>query len=145
MIQALISVTTKDKDLRQDLWVAYLSGEIDSTFSKKLQQLSILKDIEKRIPNNFQDIIDLNIPQDILDQLSDIQCSILFMTILGYSLEQVGRYNGVRQVIVDKEKESLSKHPVWEQYGIKETLKPRPKIRPNRRRDKDIRKISEKA
>lgn len=129
MIHLLISVLTKDEDLRQDLWVAYLSGEIDSTFTNKLQQLSISKDIEKRASNSFQDIIDLNIPQDVLDQLSDLQCSILFMTILGYSLEQVGRYNDVKQVIIDEEMVNLTKHPVWVKYGFKASLKSRREVR----------------
>jgi len=121
MIHRLISALTKNEDLRQDLWVSYLSGEIDSTFSSKLQQLSISKDIEQRASSSFQDILDLNISQDVLDQLSDLQCSILFMTILGYSLEQVGRYNEVEQVIIDEEMVNLTKHPVWVKHGFKTT------------------------
>jgi len=119
MVQALISTLTKNEDLRQDLWVAYLSGEIHSTFYSKLQQLSISQDIEKRASQSLHDILDLNIPQDVLDQLSDLQCSILFMTILGYNLEQVGRYNEVEQAIIDQEMVGLIKHPVWEMYGSK--------------------------
>jgi len=115
----LISALTKNEDLRQDLWVAYLSGEIHSTFYSKLQQLSISQDIEKRASQSLHDILDLNIPQDVLDQLSDLQCSILFMTILGYNLEQVGRYNEVEQAIIDQEMVGLIKHPVWEMYGSK--------------------------
>lgn len=135
MVQALISALTKNEDLRQDLWVAYLSGEIHSTFSSKLQQLSISQDIEKRASQSLHDILDLNIPQDVLDQLSDLQRSIMFMIMLGYSLEQVGRYNGIKQVIIDQEMVSLVKHPLWEKYGSKETSKSRRKIRANRRRD----------
>ena len=117
MVQTLISALTKNEDLRQDLWVAYLSGEINSTFTKKLQQLSISQDVEKTAADSLQKILDLNIPQDILNQLSDLQCCILLMTILGYNLEQVGRYNGVEQVIVDKEMVSLHKHPIWVQHA----------------------------
>jgi hypothetical protein len=135
MIHRLISALTKNKDLQQDLWVSYLSGEIDSTFSNKLQQLSIADDIEKRASASFQDILDLNIPQDLLDNLSDLQCTILLMTILGYSLEQVGRYNGVEQVIIDKEMVDLTKNQVWVDYGFKAPPKSRRKIRANRRRD----------
>ena len=131
MIHRLISALTKNKDLQQDLWVSYLSGEIDSTFSNKLQQLFIADDIEKRASANLQDILDLNIPQDMLDQLSDLQRTILFMTILGYSLEQVGKYNGVKRVIIDKEMVNLTKNQVWVDYGFKASPKSRRKIRTN--------------
>jgi hypothetical protein len=129
IIHRLISVLTKNEDLRQDLWVSYLSGEIDSTFSSKLQQLSISKDIEQKASNSLQDILDLNISQDVLGQLSDLQCSILFMTILGYNLEQVGRYNQVEQVVIDEEMVSLTKHPVWVQHGTQASSKSRRKVR----------------
>lgn len=130
-IYRLISVLTKNKDLQQDLWVSYLSGEIDSTFSKKLQQLSIVDDIEKRALTNFQKILNLNIPQDMLSQLSDLQCSILYMTILGYSIEQVSRYNGVEKALIYEEMVNLTKHSIWIQYGAKKTPKSRSKIRIN--------------
>ena len=129
MIHLLISALTQNEDLRQDLWVAYLSGEINSTFSNKLLQLTVSQEIDQKASDNFQDIINLDIPQDTLDQLSDLQCSILFMTVLGYSLEQVGRYNDVEQVIIDEEMVNLTKHLVWVQNGLKASSKSRRKIR----------------
>jgi hypothetical protein len=113
MVHRLILVLTKNEDLRQDLWVSYLSGEIISTFCSKLKQLSLHQDVEKTAANSLQHILDLDIPQDALNQLSDLQCSILFMLCLGYNLEQVGRYNAIKQTTVDKEAIDLSKHPVW--------------------------------
>lgn len=128
MVSSLISALTKNEDLRQDLWVAYLSGEINSTFSDKLYQLSLSYDIQKQSTEKLQQIIDLDIPQSNLDQLSDLQKSILLLTILGYSPEQIGKYNSIKQVIIEEEMVDLTKHPVWA-YGIKEKSKSRRKIR----------------
>ena len=105
------------------------------TFTEKTAQLTLINDVEKTASTNIKSILDLNIPQETLDSLSDLQCSILFMTILGYSLEQVGRYNGIKQVTVSKEMVGLAKHPAWEQYGIKATPKSRREVRTNRRRN----------
>jgi hypothetical protein len=135
MVQDLIMVLTKNEDLRQDLWVAYLSGEIDSTFSDKLKSLSLSYDIQDSSSELTYFILNLGIEQEELDQLSDLQRSILFLTLLGYSLEQVGEYNGVKQVIINKAMVDLNKHPLWVRYGVKEELKPRRKIRANRRRN----------
>jgi hypothetical protein len=135
MIHELILILTKNEDLQQDLWLSYLCGEIDSTFSNKLRQLSLSQKIQQTASHNFQDIINLNIPQDQLDELSELQCLILFMTILGYSLKQVREYNSVSQVAINKEMATLSKHALWVQYGSKEISKSRSKIRINRTRD----------
>jgi len=108
---------TKNEDLRQDLWVAYLSNKIDSTFSDKITQLSLIQHVEKTILNNIHDILTLNIEQHDLDKLSDLQCSILFLNMLGYSLDQIGKYNSIKQVIIDKEMVDLIKHPLWISHG----------------------------
>jgi len=129
MVNQLISALTSNKDLRQDLWVCYLSHEIDSTFSNKLQQLSLIEKVEQAALHNYQNLIDLEIPQDLLSELSDLQCQILFMTILGYTPEQVGRYNGVKQVVIAKEMAGLIQHPLWVQHGIKKAPKSRRTIR----------------
>jgi hypothetical protein len=99
--------------------VAYLSNEIDSTFSDKLQQFILIKDVEKRTSEQLQYIVDLNIQPDLLKELSDLQCSILLLTILGYSLEQVSRYNRVKQAKINLEMIVLSKHPLWVAHGTK--------------------------
>jgi hypothetical protein len=109
----LISALTKNEDLRQDLWVAYLSGEIDSTFSKKLQQLSISLDVEKRASERFQEIIDLDIAPHVLDQLSDLQCLILFMTILGYSAEPISIHTGIMRVHIVQFLVTLKDSNIW--------------------------------
>ena len=125
MIYQLIMTLTQNEDLRQDLWVYYLSNQIYSTFSDKLTQLSLISRIEKSILNNTQDILSLEIPQHDLDQLSDLQRSILLLSILGYNLEHIGKYNDVKQVIIDKEMVDLVQHPLWIRYGIKKEFKPR--------------------
>lgn len=125
----MISVLTKNEDLQQDLWVAYLSNEIDSTFSEKLKTLALSHDIQKTISDNYQKILDLDIDEKSLSELSDFQKSILLLTILGYTLEQVSRYNGVKQVIIDQEMVDLTKHHLWKKYGLKAQPKSRRKIR----------------
>jgi hypothetical protein len=137
VVQLLIQVLTKNEDLQQDLWVSYLSGDIKTTFCDKLEQLTLRYDVEQRCVEKLQEIINLDIV-DSLNTLSDLQCSILFMTMLGYTLEQVSKYNGVEQVIIDQELVNLTKHPLWVEYGIKKEPKSRRKIRTNRRRDQDI-------
>jgi hypothetical protein len=135
MIHELILILTKNEDLQQDLWLSYLRGEIDSTFSNKLRQLSLSQKIQQSASDNFQNIINLDIQQNQLDELSELQCLILFMTILGYSLKQVSEYNGIEQTIINKEMMELSKHALWIKHGPKKIFKSRSKIRANRRRN----------
>lgn len=118
-VYQLISALTKNEDLRQDLWVAYLSKDIPSTFTNKLKQLSQQQELNKHCSDNISKILELNIPEEALNELSDLQRSILLMVVLGYSLEQISEYNGVKQVTINREMVSLSKHPVWVTYGIK--------------------------
>jgi len=119
LIHLLISALTKNEDLRQDLWVAYLSNTVDFSLINELHRATVCKEIQQKTSDNLQEILNLNIPQQMLDELSDIQISILLMTILGYTQEQVSRYNRVKQAIVDQEMVGLSKHPVWAMYGSK--------------------------
>jgi hypothetical protein len=84
VVKDLIDGLTEDEDLRQDLWVHFLSGYNSSTFLYKLEILSI----EHKVCNQFQcqvgTLLYAPMSEEVeyaLSILSPIESSILYLSI----------------------------------------------------------------
>lgn len=84
-IYQVINRLTTDDDTRQDMWVAYLSGNL--IFSVIYN--NHINDKQKIDPIIQQAIIDGDIPYSILDKLSVKQREILCMLWVGYSRQYI--------------------------------------------------------
>ena len=112
----LIKNLTINEDLRQDLWVAYLSG----TPLKQLPQ----KALESIITSDFQskdhaayELFSMDIPQEMLNSLADEEKHIVFLLYLGYNIGEVSVLLGKSVVVVLELISSLKQKDTWEKLS----------------------------
>lgn len=95
LVKQAIECLTNDEDRRQDLWVAYLSG---SSFQEYLTRLNLQDDIYYRSKTQADQLMFHPISDNVLLNLSEIECEILYLLMVGYDVDAVSRYNGIDKV-----------------------------------------------
>ncbi len=117
-----INSLTDNEDHRQELWLHYLSGNSTDTFVRKLELIKLenerIDQLERALLTVYQD------PQNktllyFLDNFSEIERSIMFLLLLGLSVQEVSKYKGISQVRIRQAIAAIRVHTVWEKYGIK--------------------------
>jgi len=119
----LINSLTVDEDLRQDLWVDYLSGATFKALFKKVIDIQC----NNTIPNNtqlqsIQNIISNPPPEKFLNYFNDIEKSIMCLLAIGYNIGDVCVLLGISKVNIDRIIVDISLNEAWSTYGIKEKL-----------------------
>lgn len=104
----LIHSLTKDEDLRQDLWVVYLSqSACEHSLFRTLPMLQMSKEIQTRCVY-FLDRFD-SFKEVQLLPLSEIQKKILFLSMLEFTAIQIAQYNQLDIAVIYHELDVLSK------------------------------------
>jgi len=109
-IYQLISNLTKNKDLQQDLWIAYLSGDIQTSFTKKIHSLTVKKRVDTVLYSELKLLIELDLDRLFNDTITDKQYSIVVLTLLGFSKEEICEYNDIDLLSLYKEIDELITH-----------------------------------
>ena len=108
-----INQLTSDEDKRQDLWVAYLSGAPQDL----LPTFQANQDIENSFPQAIHQLILNPPPQYFIDYLTETECVIVCLLMLGCDLSMISRYNGINEVrvrqIVVALKDSKAREKLW--------------------------------
>jgi len=115
-VKDLINSLTDDEDLRQELWVHFLSGSAASTF---LKQLEILR-IYSRTVDDFQHGLEVfaNTPisesaEHAIQVLSPIERQVVYLLVLGLTLTDVAQYKGISLVKVNQMIASIRSSQAW--------------------------------
>jgi hypothetical protein len=117
----LINSLTIDEDIRQDLWVEYLSGTPSSKLYSKILKILIKYDIlsrEKQISN----IIHHSIPENFLNTFSDIESKTLYLLCLGYNIGDISDTLGQDRVSILDAVSSIRQKSTWSKNGFKESI-----------------------
>ena len=123
-VTRLIHRLTSDEDKQQTLWLHYISGEPVENLQQKLEQITR----EQELFNKFQEaIVKLYsdpIPEELtnfLSNFSDFERSIMFLLLLGFTVNEVSEYKRISVVRIKQSISAIKKHTVWEKrYGSKE-------------------------
>jgi hypothetical protein len=119
---AMIDGLTSNDDLRQELWVCYLS----ESSSNLLDRLQHLCDIQ-RIDSKFQKALwhlaaDPSIDKLIvfLKNFSDFEQSIMILLALGLSVEDVAKKKDMSVVRVRQVINAVKSSDAWKQFKIED-------------------------
>ncbi len=111
----LINSLTEDEDLRQDLWVAHLSGApISQLFNTAVDAriFNIYTKIEQ--PQIIQQLFSSPLPDQFLNNFSDIQRSIMCLLTIGYNIGEVCVHLGMNEVSIRRIIREISQNKAWD-------------------------------
>lgn len=125
-VSKIINCLTNDEDIRQDLWVHYLSGNPIDSFSNFLDKVKLEHDKELYVKYAVWSLIK-NPPSEnfykVLEEFSDFERSIMCLLAIGLSIDKISTYKGINQVRIRQAISSIRYNIAWDKhYGIKEEL-----------------------
>lgn len=120
----LINRLTKDDDLRQDLWVHYLSGNPVDSFASHLEKISADYSQDLKIRQTIWNILQNPLSEKFelfLNSFSEFDRSILCCLMLGLSIEQMAKYRGMSEVRIRQTISNIGYNTSWRQhYGTQD-------------------------
>lgn len=124
-VSNLINCLTKDEDLRQDLWVCYLSGAPEESFESRLERLRVEYSDDIELRKAIWQLINNPISQELSDLLdknfSDYERSILCCLMLGLEVDEISQLKGISQVRIRQSIATMRYNPCWSTIdGIEE-------------------------
>ena len=126
-VSKLINCLTKDEDLRQDLWVHYLSGHSISTFASHLEKLSKEFNKDSDLQQMLWDVLN-DPPSDkfntLLNNFSEVEQSVVCLLALGLSISELSDYKGIAEVRIRHVIQVIRYNGCWEElYGVSSRIK----------------------
>lgn len=122
-VDSLINCLTSDEDLRQDLWIHYLSGNSVESFSSHLDKVRIEYSDDLKLRNAIWQLIH-NPPSEkltsILDNFTDLERSMICLLMLGLSAKEISVIKGISEVRIRQSIASIRYNQCWSIYGIEE-------------------------
>lgn len=134
-ISNLINCLSNDEDVRQDLWVMYLSGTPVEKLNARLAEIKADYTEDLELQKSIWDLIQ-NPPREELSQLveknfTDYERSVICCLMLGLDAGKISDIKGISQVRIRQSIATIRYNRCWEEfYGIKEKPDRRRKIRP---------------
>lgn len=133
-VNSLISSLTSDEDLKQDLWVCYLSGTPVESFESRLERLKVEYSDDVELREAIWQLIK-NPPSEVLTNIieqnfTEYERSILCCLMLGLDVSKISNLKGISEVRVRQTIATIRYNDCWEVvYGTEEKSNGRRKIR----------------
>lgn len=125
-VGTLINCLTNNEDLRQDLWIYYLSGNSTDTLVSHLQKISVDHFEDVNIKHNVWQILNSPLSEkfpEFLNNFTEFERSIICLLMLGLSIQQISSHEGISEVRIKQTVSNIRYNVSWRQfYGIEETL-----------------------
>lgn len=136
-VSNLINCLSNDEDVKQDLWVYYLSGTPVESLDARLKRIKTeyteyTEDLE--LQKSIWDLIQ-NPPSEELSNLietnfTDYERSVICCLMLGLDAGDISNIKGISQVRIRQSIATIRYNRCWEEiYGTKEKSDRRRKIR----------------
>lgn len=112
-IQALINSQTDDEDIRQDLWVQYLS---DPTRELSLEEAQYRHLLTHHLQNEFACFMIRPLSgaaEEAVAILAPIERKVLYFLLMCESLTTIAKYNNMTEVRVKQVIASIQRSPRW--------------------------------
>ena len=120
LVLGLINSLTADEDLRQDLWVEYLSGEPLDTIHSKVLSLLITYHIQARSDIGLL-LSQIDLPDNFVNFFSDIELHTMYLLFLGYNIGDISVALGKSRVAISDAITSLKNKKVWKKWRLNAT------------------------
>ena len=121
LVLQLINRLTSDEDKRQDLWIAYLSGVPYELLPSQFPSLQVLEDIEVSFKQQIQRLVRNPPPQAFIDYLTETECIIVCLLMIGCDLAIISKYTGIIEVRIHQIMVAIGDSKAREKlYGIEE-------------------------
>jgi DNA-directed RNA polymerase specialized sigma subunit len=132
-VNNLINCLTSDEDIRQELWVHYLSGNPIDSFSKHLQKIQVEYTEDEKLKTAIWDLINNPLSeklQNILNNFTDFEQGVICLLMLGLTVENISSIKGISQVRIRQSISSIRYNTCWrEKYGTENKVIGRRAIR----------------
>lgn len=122
---SLINCLTNDEDLRQDLWVSYLSGTPIESFESRLERIKVeySEDLElqKAIWNLIKNPPSQELSTILEQNFTDYERSVICCLMLGLKVEKISKIKGISPVRIRQTISTIRYNSIWEViYGAKD-------------------------
>lgn len=125
-VSNLINYLSNDEDVKQDLWVSYLSGTPVESLDARLVRIKVecAEDLElqKSIWNLLKNPISEELDTFIVKNFTDYERSIVCLLMLGCDSSKISEIKGISQVRIKQSIATIRYNKAWEVYGIKKEL-----------------------
>ena len=134
-VNSLINGLTNDEDMRQDLWVCYLSGTPTESFESRLERIKAEYSDDFHLRQAIWQLINNPISEELSIALqthfTDYERSIICCLMLGLRVDQISQGKGISEVRIRQSIATIRYNAIWEvMYGIKEKSNRRRTLRP---------------
>lgn len=133
-VSNLINLLSNDEDVRQDLWVIYLSGTPVEQLNARLSQIKAEYTEDLELQKSIWNLLK-NPPREELSDLvqenfTDYERSVICCLMLGLDSSKISEIKGISQVRIRQSIATIRYNKCWEKfYGTEEKLIRRRKIR----------------
>ena len=133
-VNSLINCLTNDEDLRQDLWVCYLSGTPVESFESRLKRIKVEYSDDLELRKSIWLLIE-NPPSEALsavlqENFTDYERSIICCLMLGLEVDKISNIKGISEVRIRQSIATIRYNDCWEvMYGTQEKSNRRRTIR----------------
>lgn len=133
-VSNLINCLSNDEDVRQDLWVSYLSGTPVERLNARLLEIKAEHHQDLELQRSIWQLIQ-NPPSEKLSDLiktnfTDYERSIICCLLLGLDSSKISEIKGISQVRIKQSIATIRYNKCWEKYyGTEEEPDRRRKVR----------------
>ena len=116
LIFQIINNLTEDEDYRQDLWVYLLEGNSPKLLRKHLKNIKEQREKYEDMQTKIQDFFSIAPSETFLgflENFSDLEYSIIFMMVLGYSPEEISELKNVDTIKIMQAITTIKNNPAW--------------------------------
>ena len=113
----LIENLTEDEDIRQELWVHFLSGHGHPSFIAKLEILYLQRAVVLEYQRLIAYSLHFPLPADLeaeLKQFAPVEYSVLIMVALGFSIDQIAKYKDICPIRLRQLVLSIRGSNIWD-------------------------------
>jgi len=124
-VNSLISSLTNDEDLKQDLWVCYLSGVPVESFESRLERLKVEYSDDVSLRESIWHLIK-HPPSEELSNIieqnfTEYERSIICCLMLGLDVGKISNLKGISEVRIRQSIATIRYNECWEvMYGTEE-------------------------
>ena len=119
-VSNLINCLTNDEDLRQDLWVCYLSGTPVESFQSSLERIKVEYSDDIELRKSIWQLIQNPIPEvlsnTLQEKFTDYERSIICYLMLGLNASKISDLKGISEVRIRQTIAVIRYNAVWKSY-----------------------------
>ncbi len=125
IVSNLINCLSSDEDVRQDLWVSYLSGTATESLEVRLSRIKVEREEDVNLQIALQQLISFPIREELqlalTTHFTPYERSIICLLMLGCDVSQISSIKGISEVRIKQTMSTIRYNPSWEElYGVKE-------------------------